>query len=356
MRKFFIGLMSVMFTFMGGAQAQPITKRFTPQREAEMKHHNSRLLQFFDWDAPLRGDDDLRPYSDYEDVGYLIISAQNYFGSLPAKRAMVQNLPAGSRLILYDSEITPERKTEILDSFADILPADRIVIAEVFGNGGDGFWSRDGLPVPVLKTETELNLVDALYYHEFEPDAEIADLFRVPKKSHGYYFEGGNFQANSRGDCVIVNNSRHALIPDPIFRELYGCKRLIRLPYRAGIGHVDERARFINSTTLVTDLPEYKERLEAEGFTVALLPSPTNYYETYVNSLILGDRVIVPIFSQETDQAALEVYSSLGLTAIGTDASELANSGGGSIHCISMTYPRVPLDEVLGALGAVAVR
>jgi agmatine/peptidylarginine deiminase len=197
-----------------------------------------------------------------------------------------------------------------------------------------------------------LTVVDAKYYHGFEPDAEISRMFKAGLEKHEYYFEGGNFQASSKGDCMIVNNERHAQIPDGVFSGSYGCKQVIRLPFIDGIGHVDERARFINDKTIVTDTPAYKDLLEEKGFTVKLLPRPSQPYETYVNSLIMDGKVVVPVFGQATDAKALAVYESLGLKATGGDSTQLSNRGMGSVHCITMTYPVVPMADMLKALGA----
>jgi len=92
--------------------------------------------------------------------------------------------------------------------------------------------------------------------------------------------------------------------------------------------------------------------LQGKGFTVHMLPKPSGPYETYVNSLIMNDQVIVPVFGRSTDAQALAVYQSLGLKASGADSKALSNQGQGSVHCITMTYPKVPAAALLKALGA----
>ncbi len=292
-----------------------------------------------------------RPYADYEEPGYLIMSSDFSFDSRRAKLEMAKNLPADAFLVIFAGNASETTKAGILRDYESVIPRRRIKVISL-PSSRQGFWARDGIPVPVLGRDNRLTVVDAKYGHGFEPDAEISRLFKTGLEKHDYYFEGGNFQANHAGDCLIVNHGHHVGIPDDIFSGLYGCRRLIRLPFINGIGHVDERARFINEKTIVTDTPVYKEILEGEGFTVHLLPKPAGRYETYVNSLILNDRVVGPVFDEPTDAQALAVYEKLGLITSGANSVTLSNSGMGSVHCITMTYPKVSMTELTKALGA----
>lgn len=203
---------------------------------------------------------------------------------------------------------------------------------------------------------SSLALVDARYYYPFEPDTDIGTLFGAPVSSHKFNFEGGNFMANHKGHCVMVNNSSHAKIPDSIFQNMYGCKQIDRLPHLEGIGHVDEHVRFVSEDTVLTDLPEYKKTLEASGLKAVLLPRPNTEMETYVNSLVVNGVAIVPTFGEKTDAEALKVYESVGLKAFGADSLSLSNDGEGSIHCITMTYPDVPFAMVLKSLHATEIQ
>jgi len=322
----------------------------TPQQKAEMLAHNKGLYKAFtkslDVDRPVQVK--YRPFADYEKTGYLIMSSQFNFNSQQAKLEMAKILPADAVLVIFTG--SPSQKDEILRLYGAVVPKERIKVITL-ADAGSGFWARDGIPVPMFDQSGKFTVIDAMYYHGFAIDQQIAQLFNAGYDKHEYYYEGGNFQANSKGDCVIVNNDRHAKIPDAIFAGYYGCKQLIRLPFIDGIGHVDERARFINDTTLVTDTPAYKDILTGKGFTVQMLPRPARPFETYVNSLIMNGKVVVPVFSESTDAAALAVYEKLGLKAAGGDSISLSNTGQGSVHCITMTYPKVPMADLLKAIG-----
>src|SRR5690606_28624226 len=133
----------------------------------------------------------------------------------------------------------------------------------------------DNTPVPVWN-QNGMGLVDARYYYNFEPDAFFKDLFRSSLDRHSYFYEGGNFTANALGDCLVVNrrasypggDSDTAAIPDEIFRNKYGCTRLIRFRHIKGIGHSDEVVKFISDKIVLTDTRAYVPTLEAAGFTV----------------------------------------------------------------------------------------
>ena len=166
---------------------------------------------------------------------------------------------------------------------------------------------------------------------------------------------------NSRGECIVVNRKRNypggtsdtGAIPDSVFANNYGCKKLLRFKHLKGIGHADEVIKFMSDDIVVTDTPEYVQDLEKAGYTVHLLPEPDRSYETYVNSLIVNDVLYVPVFGEDGDQKAIDVYNNLnlGLKVVTIPTGDLATQGQGGIHCITMNYPQVPLQEVVENLG-----
>ena len=147
-------------------------------------------------------------------------------------------------------------------------------------------------------------------------------------------------------------------IPDDLFKTTYGCKTLTRFKHLKGIGHADEVVKFMTDDIVLTDTEEYVDALKKAGFTVNLLPEPDQAYETYINSLIVNDTIYVPVFGENNDQKALDIYKSLnlGLKIIPINSRELSTQGQGSIHCITMNYPPMPLYQVLSTLNATVVK
>ncbi len=326
---------------------------YTTGQLSEMRRHNSSVdasankgVSFDDERVEIK----YRPYADYEKTGYLIMSAGFNFDSRQAKLLMASKLPADGTLVIF-TDTYGTSKEEVLRAYESVIPRKRIKVITL-PNASRGFWARDGIPVPAMDAGNNLVVVDAAYGHRFEPDAEIARLFGARIEKHDYYFEGGNFMANHTGTCIMVNAHAHVRIPDSVFAGQYGCREMIRLPLVDGIGHIDEHVRFVSEKVVVTDLPEYKDVLEGKGLTVHMLPKPSGPYETYVNSLLMNGKIIVPVFGRDTDEQALAVYRSLGLEAFGANSRSLSNQGQGSVHCITMTYPKVPARELMKALGA----
>lgn len=321
-------------------------EKFEPSYFAELEE---------DKEFSLVGETPVRPWAEYEKAGYLIFSERFQFNSKEAKLGMAKNLPKDMDLVVFTGGPSKENGDRIRKKFEGVIESDRLKVVYMPG-AGSGFWARDGVPVPVIRENDAydefLTLVDARYYHYFEADKEFGKLFNSPVTKHSYYFEGGNFIANSNNECLVVNKEATADIPDSIFEDHYGCQKLIRLAHVKGIGHADESVKFINDTTVLTDEKSYVNQLKKAGFDVVMLPRPKREYETYVNSLIVNGVVFVPVFGHGTDKDALKVYEDAGFeTVIGLDSKTLSNSGMGSLHCITMTYPPVEMQELLKSMG-----
>jgi hypothetical protein len=290
-----------------------------------------------------------RPFSELEDAGYIFFSVDTPFNSRQAKQLMAQHLPEGVTLVLYGSPGIDKART--IDNYKGVIDASRIRVIELDG-AGQGFWARDGMPIPVWSQNGAMDMVDSRYYHGFEPDQELRSMFGNYVYSNEYYYEGGNIMVNDQGVCIMVDNDEASQIPEDVFTNTFGCKQLFRMPHEKGIGHIDETIRWVKPNTLVTDSPTYATIMRNAGFEVLMLPRPNRRYETYVNGLLVNGTFYAPIYNQTGDQLALDVYRSAGLNVVPIETITLSNNGLGSIHCITMTYPKVPFNTVLNMLGA----
>ena len=326
--------------------AKAPTRAPSPEQVEAILQHHERLL-FQQLKKP-KADLD-HPVSDLETAGYLFFSADTEFDSEEAKRTMARELPANVTLVIYAEP--GESKAAIRSQYRGLIDENRLKIVSI-DNTRSGFWSRDGLPIAIWNKGGSIHMVDARYYHGFEPDRTVSTWFHANLLKHNYYYEGGNFQVNDRGDCLTVDNRRSSSIPLEIFRDYYGCKNTIRLPFEKGIGHVDESVRFAKSKTVFTDSPSYAQILRQKGFEVLMLPRPQGEYETYVNSLLVNGTMFVPIYGERTDEEALNVYRRAGFKVVPILSNTLSNEGLGSLHCITMTYPPVPFGDLLKQIGA----
>ncbi|MEZ4752666.1 MAG: agmatine deiminase family protein [Bdellovibrionota bacterium] len=314
-------------------------------RERIQSHNRNQMPDLRD--APEEVD---RPFAEYETARFVLMSGEDAMESKVVKAHIAKNLPEGVDFVILTRDGIPTLDS-IHNALKDYLATDRIHTIDVHSSG-TGFWARDGIPVPVFMQNQSLGVVDARYHHNFEPDTFVAKAFNVPLLSHTYYYEGGNFLADTRGNCLLIERE----IPDVIFNRYYGCKTVTKLPYLAGIGHVDERVKLLSSTVALTDRIEYKTALEALGYTVHLLPIPAGKYETYVNSLLVNGTIFVPTYNESTDAAALAKYEEFGLKVVPIGSKHLSNLGHGSIHCITMTYPEATLEELQVALDGYSNR
>lgn len=342
-------LIAALF-FLSGAQAAQNTplKKYdlTPREVQGIQSHHMQLNKMISPLATVPAP--LRPISEVEEAGYLFFSSDTPFNSAEAKRIMARNLPPDVTLVIF---VEPgEDKAAIMKEYSGLIDSSRLKVVEIRGTSR-GFWARDGLPIPVWSQEKTMELVDARYYHGFEPDDVMGTWFHSPVRKHTYYYEGGNFMVNDEGVCVMVDNDRAESIPDSIFTNTYGCKKLIRLPFEKGIGHVDESVRFITSKIILTDSPTYAARFRQEGLDVRMLPRPQREYETYVNALLVNGTAFVPVYNQRNQQEALDVYKAAGVKVVPIETSSLSNNGLGSIHCITMTYPKIPFKQLLDMIG-----
>lgn len=333
------------------AQAEPLKKKdLSPEFSRKIQAHQAEVNRLRALSPVLPAQTPpARPFSEVENAGYLFFSSDTPFNSSEAKRIMARELPTDVTLVIFTSPYN--NKADILNEYAGLIPADRLKVISL-DNAGSGFWARDGMPIPVWNAKGGMDMVDSRYYHGFEPDQELQPMFNNFVYRNDYYYEGGNFMVNDLGDCFMVDNDDASQIPDDVFPTKFGCKRTIRFPFEKGIGHMDESIRFLSSKVVVTDSPTYATTLRNAGFEVLMLPRPDRRYETYVNALLVNGTIFVPVYNETKDQMAIDVYRSAGLKVVPIETISLSNNGLGSIHCITMSYPKVPFSSLLTALGA----
>ncbi|MEZ5072493.1 MAG: agmatine deiminase family protein [Bacteroidales bacterium] len=193
--------------------------------------------------------------------------------------------------------------------------------------------------------------------------------------------EGGALDVNGRGslltseECLldpevqVRNPGLGKADYEEIFREWLGVRNVIWLG--KGItgddthGHIDDLARFVNPTTIVTvveedpedanyeALQENRKRLEQAVLEdgrrpdLVTLPMPRPLYfdglripASYANFLILNRTVLVPTFNDPNDRLALNTLSACfpDREVIGIGAIDLI-WGFGTLHCLSQQIP-----------------
>lgn len=241
-------------------------------------------------------------------------------------------------------------------------------------------WLRDTAPIAVLRG-AERALVDfgfngwgGKYQMPGDEDigARLAATTGLPSSTQHWVFEGGAVDTDGTGlfvtteQCLLNHNRNPELDRGKIETLLAGSLGLSDMLWLGnGLlndhtdGHVDNLARFVAPGVLA--LPEAsteddpnagiyadaRARAKAHGIEVASIPSPGRVVvegevipASYMNFYVGNAAVIVPIYGQPNDQAALDAlrhfFPSREIVGLRSDA---ILSGGGSFHCCSQQMP-----------------
>ena len=221
-------------------------------------------------------------------------------------------------------------------------------------------------------------------YRDYEDDdrvaKDIASLLKLPVFEHRLVLEGGSIEVNGRGtlltteQCLLNPNRNPDLGQTEIkqfLKDSLGVHHIVWLG--EGIagddtdGHIDDIARFVNSTTVVcvledvssdencTRLQENFERLkdardqDGQKLTILPLPSPAPvFYEgtrvpaSYANFYLANEVVLVPTYDDPNDNKAVGLLQELfrERRVIGIPCTALV-TGLGAIHCVTQQEPMI---------------
>jgi len=225
--------------------------------------------------------------------------------------------------------------TNFLANGVDTSRVDFIIAAN------NSIWTRDYGPWFVFDGNGDQVIIDHYYNRPARPNDNVipsvlGGLWGIPVIEHDLWFTGGNYMTEGHGlsyssDLVWTENA--AMTPAEIgafMFEYYGVDAYNVLPdvSTSGIHHIDTWGKLLDEETVLmkevapthADYPE----LEANALTIAGLtnkygrpfrvvrvfcPAIPSGVAAYTNSLILNDKVLVPLFSRAPwDSLALETY------------------------------------------------
>lgn len=227
-------------------------------------------------------------------------------------------------------------------------------------------WTRDYGPWFVFDGNGDQVILDHFYNRPLRPDDNqiprvLAMHWGIPVVTHDLWHTGGNYMTEGHGlsystDLVWNENPTmtHEQIGD-FMLDYYGVDTYHVEPdiSQTGIHHIDTWGKLLDEETVLMKQvapthPDYPE-LEANAAHVAGLtnkygrpfrvvrvtcgPIPSGV-ASYTNSLILNNKVLVPIFNRPAeDQAALQVYQDNmpGYEVIGFYYSEWLTDD--ALHC-----------------------
>ncbi len=224
-------------------------------------------------------------------------------------------------------------------------------------------WTRDYGPWFIFEDD-QLAIVDHIYNRPRPDDdvipAAIGAAWGLDVYGMDLITTGGNHMSNGLGtsmSTVLVYNENPGKTEaevDSIMLEYLGNDYTV-MGYieSGGIHHIDCWAKFLNPTTiLVKDVPTSSSShalLDARADFLSQQISPWGqpytivrvycpYGTAYTNSLILNNKVFVPLFSDSYDAVALQTYEEAmpGYEVYGYTGSFLDDD---AIHCRTMGVP-----------------
>lgn len=251
-------------------------------------------------------------------------------------------------------------------------------------------WFRDYGPTFVVNDRRELAMVNWIFntwgdkYDTLLKDKdipqEINKTLKLPCFKPRIVMEGGSFDVNGKGtlltteQCLLNPNRNPDMTRSDIEQYLknhLGVTHFIWL--KNGIcgddtdGHIDDLARFVNSTTIVCAYEDdpadenyaalkanYELLLDATDqdgnlLDIVKLPMPGQVVgcdcrlpASYTNFYIGNNKVLVPTFNHKNDAVALKILQDLfpDRKVVGIDCSYLVY-GFGTLHCISQQQPSI---------------
>jgi agmatine/peptidylarginine deiminase len=261
---------------------------------------------------------------------------------------------------------------------------DRVVFQVISTNS---VWIRDYGPWWIIEPGNSRAIIDLVYNRPRPLDdaypESAAEYFGINYYGLELIEAGGNMLLDGQGAVIVSNvifDGSQGFDPnltqdqlEQYFLDYFGVHKVIVTPHliNDGTGHIDMFVKLINDTTVIVG--EYENQSagfsgnydicnqvanqlanETNGagrpFNIVRMPMPSynnGITYTYINSLIVNNKVLVPIYGFSTefanDDSVLALYETImpGVEAVGFDCNQIIPANG-AIHCIAMKVPAFP--------------
>tara|TARA_Y100001970_G_C14218999_1_gene851454 strand:+ start:1430 stop:2701 length:1272 start_codon:yes stop_codon:yes gene_type:complete len=210
----------------------------------------------------------------------------------------------------------------------------------------DSYWTRDYGPWWVVDGNGDIGIVDFTYNrprpNDNDAPLKVSDYLDVPYYSADFVSTGGNYMTDGFGmsasthiaytennECNTNDQSSVPLSPcnyvDGIMDDYYGIDEyhVVSDPNNEYIDHIDCWGKFLSPTKMLirsvpTSHSQYNEIEEVVNYFEQVISSngePLEIFrvytpndQPYTNSIILNEKVLVPIMNSSWDDEALEIY------------------------------------------------
>lgn len=296
--------------------------------------------------------------------------------------------------------IVSGRNADHLRHVAEVLTRARARMEHVqlYSVASDDAWARDHGPLTVLEDDRPV-LLDFSFdgwggKYPAELDNQVTRRLHAqgafgntPLRSIDLVLEGGSVESDGKGTLMtttrcLLSGSRNPGYTrtqlEAVLSETLGIERFLWLDHGYIVGddtdgHIDLLARFCDEHTIAYTAcddqdDEHYDELEAmandlaslrdaEGRPYELVPLPLPRAKrgpegdrlpaSYANFLIINEAVLVPVYNDPSDEAALE---RLGACFPGREIIEIPClpliSQYGSLHCVTMQLPAGAMSEM----------
>jgi agmatine deiminase len=236
----------------------------------------------------------------------------------------------------------------------------------------NSIWMRDYGPWFMRKEDNSEGICDFIYNRPRPEDDtipwRIGNAWSIPVYGSPLEHPGGNFMVDGLGtgfasDLIYDENSGFTSQEiESLMLEYCGLHQFIVLPQISieYTKHIDLWTKILNDTLVLVGeyesghpnhtilnqnaaLIESKKNREGINYRVARMPMPwstSNSPPSYLNSLMVNGKVLVPLWNELEDDTAQIIYQQLLPTydIVGINCSSMSGWGG-AIHCITMQAP-----------------
>ncbi len=235
----------------------------------------------------------------------------------------------------------------------------------------DSYWTRDYGPWWVVDGERRVSVVDFTYNrprpNDNDAPMKISNYLNVPYFSADIIHCGGNYMTDGLGisastDLVFVENNISNDQVYGIMEGYYGINtyHVVPDPNNTYIDHIDCWGKYLSPTkVLIREVPNtHPQHSEIEEIANYFSTSTTHWNEPwelfrvwtpsnqpYTNSMILNNKVFVPISGSSWDDEALAVYSEAmpGYEVIGFSGSWESTD---ALHCRVKGIPDLQMLQI----------
>ena len=234
----------------------------------------------------------------------------------------------------------------------------------------EDFCPRDWGPQFIFNGNNELGVVD-LKLPYYSPQDKIPTIYgnwqNLPVYQMNIINEGGDYMTDGQGiaistDYILSRNKEYTRDEiGQMFSDYFGINtyHLVPVPSKSQYLHIDVFAKLLSPDTIMiiqssTDHPYYnifeetaqyfENQTSCYGTPYNVVRIYTHMYEPYINSLILNNKVLVPINGNKWDDEAIESYQNAmpGYEVLGFRYHNLYDEGWkycNALHCRTIEIP-----------------